>query len=115
MKTVYIVIEQGGKYEDAWENPIAVCETKEIAERIAFESESKHDNNKSSITYYEYVDAEDTYYSKYPNDIFVDYKKLSELLPEHSEKEWEQAYTFYESARDDYYGTYIQEITYYTE
>lgn len=114
MKTLYIVIEHGGEYEDSWENPIAVCETKEIAEKIAFESESKH-SNKSSVTYDEYLDAEDKYYDEYPDDMFVDYKKLSELLPEHSEKEWEQAYTFYESAGDDYDGAYIKEIIYYTE
>lgn len=59
---VYVVVEFGGFYEDAWEHTIGVCSTSELADKLKAQIEEEHDPSNCVISEEDWESISDRLY-----------------------------------------------------
>lgn len=113
---VYVVVEFGGFYEDAWEHTIGVCSTSELADKLKAQIEEEHDPSNCVISEEDWESISDRLYeaeeSGYEYEDTV--SGIKGLFPEYSEEDIKQAMKLY----DDHLGwggVVVREIDFYTE
>lgn len=113
---VYVVVEFGGFYEDAWEHTIGVCSTSELADKLKAQIEEEHDPSNCVISEEDWESISDRLYeaeeSGYEYEDTV--SGIKGLFPEYSEKDIKQAMKLH----DDHLGwggVVVREIDFYTE
>ena len=101
---VYVVVEFGGFYEDAWEHIIGVCSTSELADKLKAQIEEEHDPSNCVISEEDWESISDRLYeaeeSGYEYEDTV--SGIKGLFPEYSEDL-------------DWGGVVVREIDFYTE
>lgn len=113
---VYVVVEFGGMYEDAWEHIIGVCSTSELADELKARIEKEHDTSNLVISEEVWeemntrLDEAEEEGFEYDNVV----SGIKKLFPEYSEEDIEQAEKSYEGYLD-WFGVTIEEIDFYTE
>lgn len=113
---VYVVVEFGEFYEDAWEHTIGVCSTSELADKLKAQIEEEHDPSNCVISEEDWESISDRLYeaeeSGYEYEDTV--SGIKGLFPEYSEEDIKQAMKLY----DDHLGwggVVVREIDFYTE
>ena len=113
---VYVVVEFGGFYEDAWEHIIGVCSTSELADKLKAQIEEEHDPSNCAISEEDWesifdrlCEAEESGY-EYEDTV----SGIKGLFPEYSEEDIKQAMELYYDCLD-WGGVVIREIDFYTE
>ena len=94
---VYVVVEFGGFYEDAWEHTIGVCSTSELADKLKAQIEEEHDPSNCVISEEDWESISDRLYeaeeSRYEYEDTV--SGIKGLFPEYSEEDIKQAMKLY--------------------
>ena len=113
---VYVVVEFGGFYEDAWEHIIGVCSTSELADQLKAQIEEEHHPSNCAISeenweniFDRLCEAEESGY-EYEDTV----SGIKGLFPEYSEEDIKQAMELYYDGLD-WGGVKIREIDFYTE
>lgn len=113
---VYVVVEFGGSYEDAWEHTIGVCSTSELADKLKAQIEEEHDPSNCVISEEDWESISDRLYeaeeSGYEYEDTV--SGIKGLFPEYSEEDIKQAMKLYDDYLD-WGGVVVREIDFYTE
>lgn len=113
---VYVVVEFGGFYEDAWEHTIGVCSTSELADELKAQIEEEHDPSNCVISEEDWESISDRLYeaeeSGYEYEDTV--SGIKGLFPEYSEEDIKQAMKLYDDCLD-WEGVVVREIDFYTE
>lgn len=113
---VYVVVEFGGFYEDAWEHTIGVCSTSELADKLKAQIEEEHDPSNCVISEEDWESISDRLYeaeeSGYEYEDTV--SGIKGLFPEYSEEDIKQAMKLYDDCLD-WEGVVVREIDFYTE
>ena len=113
---VYVVVEFGGFYEDAWEHIIGVCSTSELADKLKAQIEEEHDSSNCVISEEDWESISDRLYeaeeSGYEYEDTV--SGIKGLFPEYSEEDIKQAMKLYDDYLD-WGGVVVREIDLYTE
>ena len=113
---VYVVVEFGGFYEDAWEHTIGVCSTSELADKLKAQIEEEHDPSNCVISEEDWESISDRLYeaeeSGYEYEDTV--SGIKGLFPEYSEEDIKQAMKLYNDYLD-WEGVIVREIDFYTE
>lgn len=113
---VYVVVEFGGFYEDAWEHTIGVCSTSELADKLKAQIEEEHDPSNCVISEEDWESISDRLYeaeeSGYEYEDTV--SGIKGLFPEYSEEDIKQAMKLYNDCLD-WEGVIVREIDFYTE
>ena len=114
MTKVYVIIEYGGMYEDAWEHIIGVCSTPELADELKAKVEETH-NKECKITEDEWCSINEEIYRWEEDHSEFDsiYDAVHFLFPEYEDQDIQDAIDKYDSY-DDYSGVRIQEVSYFT-
>lgn len=113
---VYVVVEFGGFYKDAWEHTIGVCSTSELADKLRAQIEEEHDPSNCVISEEDWESISDRLYeaeeSGYEYEDTV--SGIKGLFPEYSEEDIKQAMKLYNDYLD-WEGVIVREIDFYTE
>lgn len=113
---VYVVVEFGGFYEDAWEHIIGVCSTSELADKLKAQIEEEHDPSNCVISEEDWESISDRLYeaeeSGYEYEDTV--SGIKGLFPEYSEEDIKQAMKLYDDYLD-WGGVVVRETDFYTE
>lgn len=113
---VYAVVEFGGMYEDRWENIVGICSSSEIADKLKYEIEKRHDHSKMIISELDWENMMNRLDEAVDEGFeYIDtISGLEQLFPEYSEEDIKEAKEVY-CDYSDWYGVVIKEIDFYTE
>lgn len=113
---VYVVVEFGGFYEDAWEHTIGVCSTSELADKLKAQIEEEHDPSNCVISEEDWESIIDRLCEA--EELGYEYEDLVSgikgLFSEYSKEDIEKAITIYDD-HQNWGGVEIREIDFYTE
>ena len=113
---VYVVIEFGGMYEDAWEHIIGVCSSSELADELKSKVEKEHDPSDPVISKEDWENITDRLCEAEEEGFEYETTEegIKQLFPEYSIEDIRKAITLYDDIRD-WCGVEIREIDFYTE
>lgn len=111
---VYVVVEFGGFYEDAWEHTIGVCSTSELADKLKAQIEEEHDPSNCVISEEDWESISDRLYEAEESGYEDTVSGIKGLFPEYSEEDIKQAMKLYNDYLD-WEGVIVREIDFYTE